>query len=290
MTEKIYSVLHLLRPRQWVKNVFVFAAAFFGGVIADAQNRLPLVVAFVAFCAASSAIYCLNDVLDFRSDAANPARRHRPVAAGQVSRALALCVGLLLALAGIALCAVWLPADALYILAGYLALNVLYCLWLKNVAVVDVMTIALGFELRLMMGGVAASVPLSAWIVIMVFLLTLFMALAKRRDELAAAGEKARKSVRGYSREYVDLVLTMLAAVMIVAYILYTLQPAVIAQFGTDKLYVSAVFVLAGMLRYLQLAVVKQSSGSPTAIFWGDKAILGSVFGWLVCFVVVIYF
>lgn len=283
----INNVIRLMRPEQWVKNLFVFAAPFFNGTFID---DLPsLLIAFAAFCLVSSAIYCLNDAVDYAYDAVTPAKKNRPVASGKVSRTEAVCVALVLAAVAIVMSVVLLSAGATCVLAGYLALNVLYCLWLKSLPIIDVFVISFGFVLRLVDGSVVANVPLTGWIVVMVFLLTLFLAFAKRRDELAMARDNARKSTRSYTREYVDLVLTLLAAILVTLYVAYTLLPSTVAQFHTDKLYVSALFVLGGMMRYLQIAVVHQTSGKPTMIFLRDKVIIACVLCWVACYVIAIY-
>lgn len=282
------NYIRLLRPAQWIKNIFVLLAVFFGGKMLYSECWLPLLESFAIFCAASSAVYCLNDVIDSKADAANPAKRQRPVAAGKVSKAGALTLSALLAAGSIA-AAFALGTEPGFIISAYLALNLLYCFGLKRVPLLDVAIIALGFELRLMMGSAAGSVVLSSWIVIMVFLLTYFLGMAKRRSELLREREHRRQSVRGYTKEYIDLVLTLLAAIMIVAYIIYTVQPTTVAQFGTDKLYVSALFVLGAMLRYMQIAVVNQATGSPTKVFYRDKIIIANVVCWLLCFVIAIY-
>lgn len=289
MTTALFT---LLRPKQWIKNTFVFLAMFFGGRLLDPDCWAGALIGFAALCMASSAIYCLNDTIDAPADRRDPVKRHRPVASGRVSRGEALITAAVMACA--ALATGWfLSSAALAVVGAYLLLNVAYCFWLKQIPLIDIMVIALGFELRLVMGGVATGVELSMWIVIMVFLLAFFLALAKRRDELVLRDNNLKKSIRRsadrYNKPFIDTSMSVLAAVMLIAYIIYTVQPDVIARFGTDKLYITSLFVLYGILRYLQLAIVEEKSGDPSHTIYTDRLLLGAVIGWLASFLFIIY-
>lgn len=285
----IKEYIRLLRPRQWAKNLFVFLAMFFGGRMSDASCWLPTIYGFISFCLASSSVYCLNDVLDKEYDCRNPNKRNRPVASGAISVGMAIITALCLAMLAGGIAYLLINIEALWVIVGYLILNLLYSFGLKHIGLIDVGIIAIGFVLRLIMGSVTTDISLSSWIIIMVFLLSLFLAMAKRRGELSRAGEKSRKSISGYNIRYIDLVLVMLAAVMIVAYVIYTVQPTTIAQFGTDKLYISSLFVLGGIMRYLQIVVVGEDSEDPTGILYKDKMLLCNILCWLICFIIAIY-
>ncbi|MDE6574285.1 MAG: decaprenyl-phosphate phosphoribosyltransferase [Muribaculaceae bacterium] len=287
------SVISLLRVRQWIKNTFVFLPAFFGGVIFDRSVLLLCACAFAAFCFAASAIYCINDIRDAEADRLHPCKRNRPVASGEVSPAIAAVMAVLLAC-----CAVALPLfcgqDAGAAIIGvYLLINLAYCFGLKQAAVVDVFIIALGFVLRVVAGGVMSDVWLSPWIVCMTFLLALFLAFAKRRDDVVlreTQGLVTRKNTTAYNLPFLNLTLGLLASVTIVCYVIYCLSPEVEARFGTDYVYVTAVFVLAGVLRYMQISMVESRSGSPTETLLHDRFLQLCIVLWLISFVVIIYF
>jgi 4-hydroxybenzoate polyprenyltransferase len=196
----------------------------------------------------------------------------------------------LLAGAGI-LAGAFLPAAFLVILGSYLTLNLAYSLFLKHFAVVDVVCISLGFVLRVYAGGVAAEVPISHWIVALTFLLALFLALGKRRDDLSliADGHGARKSLDGYNLEFVGLAMGVMAAVIIVAYLLYTVSPETIKRHGTDQLYLTAFWVIVGLLRYFQISLVEVRSGSPTNILLNDRFLQIVMVLWLLSFFLLHY-
>lgn len=286
-------LIKLLRTKQWIKNSFVFIAPFFGGKITDITIWLPLVYAFIVMCMASSAVYCLNDVLDCKSDREDPVKRKRPVASGDVTPTIALLMSGVLTIMSLTMSVLLMNIEALTIVGLYIAINILYCFWLKHVALIDIMIIALGFELRLIIGGVVASVELSMWVVIMIFLLSFFLGMAKRRDEVVLFDKKlkktSRRSVRNYNKTFIDVCMSVLAAVMLIAYIIYTIQSEVIARFGTDKLYITSLFVLYGLLRYFQISIVEEDSGSPTKIIYSDRPLQFAVIGWLMSFILIIY-
>ena len=290
------SILRLLRPSQWVKNVFVFLPLFFSGRMMDVEAVLASLVAFGSFCFAASAIYCLNDIVDVDADRQHPEKCHRPIASGQVSVGSAYLLTIVLAVGAMLLCLLIAEPCRRYgmmgIVAFYILMNVAYSLRLKQVAIVDVFIVSLGFVLRVVVGGVATGIPLSHWIVLMTFLLSLFLAFAKRRDDVViyeSTGERVRKSVYQYNLHFINQVIGLIASITMVAYIMYTVSPEVTERLGTDYLYVTSVFVLAGIIRYLQLAIVDQRSGSPTKILLKDRFVQGCIFGWVVSFILIIY-
>lgn len=290
------GVLALLRPQQWVKNLFIFVPLFFDGRIAEVQSLAGAAVGFVAFCLAASAVYCLNDVLDAEQDRAHPVKSARPIASGLLSKRAGVAVSVLCFVSAFLLCLL-LPAwptvvRAWGVLLAYLAMNILYCFWLKHIAVVDVFLIATGFVLRIVLGGVAASVSLTHWIVLMTFLLALFLAFAKRRDDVALylqTGQAPRKNIVRYNLTFIDQLLGIVASLTMMCYILYAVSPDVVERFGTPRLYLTSVFVLAAIIRYLQLATVYQFSGSPTKVVLGDRVVQICILCWLLSFILIIY-
>lgn len=291
MLNKAKLYLQLARPHQYVKNGFVWLPIFFGLKLGNLWALEQTLIAFVAFCLAASGVYVLNDLKDIQEDRRHPTKKNRPLASGAISPrgAVIFMAGLLLlaALAGSLLP----KPDFLLILGAYLLLNVAYSFFLKHQAILDVVCIALGFVLRVLAGGVAAAVPISHWIVIMTFLLAIFLALAKRRDDLllATEGQGARRAIDGYSLEFVSVSMAVMAAVIIVAYILYTVSPDTIQKHGTDRLYLTGFWVVVGLLRYLQLALVENRSASPTKILLQDRFLQGVLTLWILSFFFLLY-
>lgn len=291
----VMEMIRLLRPAQWAKNIFVFLPMFFGGYLLDAAMWLSTVLAFASFCMAASAIYCLNDIIDAPADRKHPVKCRRPVASGMVSPAAAWVLFALLIIGAEAVAFMSFGANDIKVAAtvtAYLMLNVAYCFGLKRIAVVDVMAIALGFVLRLAAGGLACGIPLSPWIVLMTFLLTLFLAFAKRRDDVIIrrdTGTVTRKNTRNYSLEFLNMTLGVLAAVTLVCYVMYTVSPEVTERLHCSYVYVSTIFVLAGLLRYMQLAIVDEKSGSPTRILLHDRFIQACCVLWLLFFAAILY-
>jgi 4-hydroxybenzoate polyprenyltransferase len=283
------ALIRLLRPHQWVKNAFVAAPLFFtpSRLDADAVGRVALGV--LAFCAVSSAVYVLNDAVDRDADRRHPTKRFRPLAAGTVGLPLALAAMAVLLLLGVAL-GLALPAGFLAVLVVYLAINLSYSFFLKRLAIVDVMVIALGFVLRVYAGGALVEVRPTVWIIACTMLLALFLALAKRRDDLVKglAGEH-RASLAGYNVRFLDTSIAIVLAALLVSYLLYTAAPENTARYHTDQLYVTAPFVFAGVLRYLQITLVEERSGSPTQVVLTDRFLLVAVLGWIATFGWLIY-
>lgn len=284
------ALIRLARPRQWVKNAFVVAPLFFTPEAIRAGNLVQVALAVAIFCLLASAIYAFNDWCDREADRQHPKKRTRPIASGEVSPAEGLAFSLvLLALAAI-LTAVFMPrAFATY--AGLYAISsTAYSLWLKHISVLDVMLVAIGFVLRVDAGSAAISVAPTVWIVICTFLLALFMALAKRRDDLAKdLADTHRPALAGYNLRFVDSALSVVLAALLVSYLIYTTNEGVIQRYHTDQLYLTAPFVAAGVLRYLQIALVEERSGSPTDIALTDRFLILCVLGWIATFACLIY-
>lgn len=287
----IADLARLARPYQYVKNLFVFVPAFFGFRFFDPQVMGRSAVCFVAFCLAASAVYVLNDWMDREEDARHPTKKDRPIASGRVGAGAALAFGLALMAAGLGVAAA-LDLGLLAPLGVYLALNLSYSLGLKRIAIVDVVVIALGFNLRLEAGSLVSGVDLSHWIVVMTFLLALFLGFAKRRDDLvleANGGEKLRSVSSAYSLAFLDAVLVMSASIVILCYILWTISPQVIARLGTESLYLTSVFVLLGVLRYMQIAMVLENSGNPSKALLRDRFLHLVLLGWVGAFLFILY-
>lgn len=293
----IREIIRLLRPHQWLKNAFVFMPLFFDRHATEWNYVWPCIVAFAAFCLTASGVYCLNDVCDAEADRRHPSKRMRPVASGAVSKRMAYGVMAVLwvaafALTGLCFCGSSVALELSSTLLLYLLMNVAYCLRLKRVAILDVFVIAVGFVLRIAVGGIATGIWLSHWIVITTFLLALFLALAKRRDDMTLyedSGIRARQNIERYNRDFLASAIAILGSVTIMCYILYTLSNEVLERTGSKSLYATSAFVLAGILRYLQLIFVDGKSGSPTQILLHDNFIQTCIAGWIAMFVIILY-
>jgi decaprenyl-phosphate phosphoribosyltransferase len=283
--------LFLLRVHHWVKNFFLFIPAFFAGELLDVARLGVLLQGFICFCFVSSAIYILNDYRDMEADKLHPVKKNRPLASGKISPAFAFACLVLLLVAGLGW-AFFLKLSFLFMLLLYLLINVAYSFGLKDIALVDVFLISTGFLIRTVSGGLLAGVAVSQWLIIMVFLLSLLLAFAKRRDDLVragASGKVLRKSSRYYSMEYLHICLSLIAGVTMVCYMMYTFSEEVKERLGENYLSFTSLFVFAGILRYLQITMLNQHEGSPTRIFLTDRIIQATIIGWVLTFSITLY-
>ena len=288
------ETLLLIRPKQWAKNVFVLLPMFFGRQLTDPTTLQSSLLVFAAFSFIASSVYCINDLIDVEADRQHPVKCKRPIASGAVSRKQAWLLTVVMALLSAATVLtlsshIW---QVLAVLAGYYLLNIAYCTRLKNYAIIDVCVIAFGFVLRILAGGVATGISVSRWLVLMTFLLTLFLSLAKRRDDVLrmnATGKAPRKNTIRYNLTFINQAITITASVTTVCYIMYCVSPEVVAAFGTPNLYLTTIFVIIGLLRYIQLAVVDEQSGDPTKIVWKDRFTQLVILAWLSSFLFLIY-
>ncbi|MCB0649449.1 MAG: UbiA prenyltransferase family protein [Saprospiraceae bacterium] len=274
--------------KHWIKNGFIFLPLVFAGrldLIADTE----ILLLFISFCFASSSIYVLNDLTDLREDQLHPIKKWRPLASGRISKRtafflLSMCVlGMLLSLL--------LQGHAKYYVLAYFVLNIAYVFMLKQLPIVDVSCIAIGFVLRVMAGGAAADVFVSHWMIIMTFLLTISIAFSKRREDLITvlAQTNTQNSPPSYSLAFLDLAKSITFSITLIAYIFYSISPEVIARIGSEKLYLTSVFVFLGIMRYLQIGVINQSGGSPIEVLWKDRFLQIVIVLWAITFLMIIY-
>ena len=288
---RISAIIKLMRPHQYVKNLFIFLPLFFALKITDMALLTNTFIAFIAFSLTASAIYTLNDYHDIEEDKQHPKKKNRPLASGEISKSQAIIIMSVLALAGFILMS-FLSLNATAILIAYVLMNIAYSFYLKHIAILDVMIIAIGFVLRLFIGSAVTGIQLSTWIVIMTFLLALFMALAKRRDDVLIfldTGKKMRKVIDGYNLQFLDTAMAIMASVVIVVYVIYTTSTDVLARVHSEYLYLTAIFVILGIMRYLQVAFVLKDSGSPTKIVLKDRFIQLTLLGWIISFAWILY-
>lgn len=281
-----------MRPEQWIKNIILFLPLFFGQEITDTGKLLNIGILFPGFCLLASGVYVFNDLIDAKVDRLHPSKRFRPIAAGLISRTEAILFMAVLYVSAALFISLTANNDRIWLLAGgYILLNLIYSLYIKQIQILDVMIIASGFIIRLEAGAVASDIVLSHWLTIMIFILSLFLAFAKRRDDLRnymETGQISRKNITGYTIDYLNIILAFLSAIIAVIYILYTLTPEVINRTSPD-LYLTIPFVLAGIMRYLQIILVEKSNCNPTDILLHDRILQITVTGWLTVFALLIY-
>jgi decaprenyl-phosphate phosphoribosyltransferase len=283
--------LKLLRPKDWAKNLFLFIPLFFAGEIFNRQKFEHVLLGVLAFCCVASSIYIINDYRDREDDRKHPVKCKRPLASGAVSGPVALVICILLLIVGFGL-AWWIRDKFLFVLGIYFLINLFYSLGLKAIPILDIFILSIGFVLRIKGGSVITYVPLSEWIVIMVFLLAIFMAIGKRRDDVLlklSSGTDLRKSIKGYNLEFLNTLLALVSAVIIVAYFMYTMSDEVRQRLGTYRLYYTCLFVMAGIMRYLQIIYVTADSGSPTKILYKDRFIQITLLLWIASFISILY-
>lgn len=285
------DIIHLIRPKDWAKNLFLFVPLFFAGRLFEMETIKELFYGFLCFCAIASAVYIINDYRDIEFDKLHPEKSSRPLASGKISKPKAVILAILLIIAGFT--GAWFIRDKfMFVLALYFLLNLAYSFGLKNLPIVDIVIIAIGFVLRIKAGAVIAKVGLTEWLTIMVFLLALFMALAKRRDDVILknqSGMDMRKAVKGYNLQFINVGISLISSIIIVSYIMYTMSNEVQERIGTYRIYYTALFVIMGLFRYLQLVYVDEKSQSPTKILYKDRFIQVCLILWIVCFYVILY-
>jgi 4-hydroxybenzoate polyprenyltransferase len=290
------ALVALMRPKQWIKNIVVAAGVVFAGRLADGEFALRAALAFAVFCALSSGIYVLNDLIDAEADRRHPEKRSRPIASGRVG--VGAAVGLLALLVGAGLAGAWALGPR-FAMTGtaYVVLNLLYTGWLKRHVILDVMCIAVGFMLRAI-GGVEVlrdldpTVALSEWLLLCTFFLALVMGFGKRRAEIVLLDEEAtshRASLHDYSVGLLDVIIPLVSGCAILAYSIYTIWPGTVAKAGTDKLVYTVPVVVYGFFRYLFLVRERDLGGNPSELLFHDAALLGSVVVWIAAIVGILY-
>ena len=285
------AFIESLRPAQWTKNGFVFAALIFSQNLMDTHRVGRVTAAALIFCVVSSAAYLFNDILDVSEDRNHPLKRTRPIASGRLG--VRMAAGMALLLGSLALAAAWaLDRQFFLVLSSYAAMNILYSCFLKRILLLDVFVVAAGFVLRVVGGGVVIHVELSAWLIVCTTLLALFISLSKRRHELVSMGLRAsdqRSSLANYSPYFLDQLIGVVTASTVMAYALYTLSPDVKAKFPGKRLELSIPLVLFGIFRYLYLVHQNNEGGNPTRLLFTDSVLLSVVLMWAASVIFIIY-
>ncbi|MGA9058507.1 MAG: decaprenyl-phosphate phosphoribosyltransferase [Terriglobia bacterium] len=285
------GLLGSLRPQQWVKNGFVFAALIFSRSITDWHRNARVAAGALLFCIISSAVYLFNDILDAPEDRKHPLKRLRPLASGKLGVGTASIVAIILAI--LSLYGAWILDRTFFIIVvAYGVINVLYSWVLKRVVLLDVFVISAGFVLRVISGGVIIHVEISPWLVVCATLLALFLALSKRRHELVALGNDAgdhRSILSHYSPYFLDQLIGIVTASTVMSYALYTLSNDVQVKFPGKRLDLTIPFVLFGIFRYLYLVHQNEEGGNPTRLLFTDPVLLSVVLFWAASVIFIIY-
>lgn len=285
-------LLKAMRPHQWTKNLFVFAALAFSKHLFELEPFLRTAAAFLVFCGLASAVYLINDIADIDRDRQHPKKRLRPIASGELSVGTARATAGLLAAVALG-GAIALAAPLFWTAAAYLALNLLYSFAGKHIVIVDVLSVALGFVLRALAGGFAIGVPVTEWLLVLMLLLALFLALAKRRHEITSTSDgKAsdhRKILAEYSPYLIDQMTSVVTASVVTAYSFFTLSPETVAKFGTTRLSWTIPFVVYGIFRYLYLVHQRDLGDNPTDVLLTDRPLLAAVALWAVVVIAIVY-
>jgi 4-hydroxybenzoate polyprenyltransferase len=290
---KLRAVIRLIRPQQWVKNIFVFTGIIFSGRVSDTVAVLHAVIAFGAFCLISSSIYLLNDIKDVEEDRKHPKKKSRPLASGELPVAVAGLLFLAFAGASLGITYAVLGRSTVVVLATYLVINMGYSFGLKNVVILDVLLIASGFVLRILAGATAISVMPSTWLVLCAVMISVFLGFTKRRAEVVLLGDRAsehRRVLAQYSTAFLDQMIGIVTAGTVVCYILYTVDPHTVELVGSRAMIFSVPLVLYGIFRYLYLVYHAESGGDPTRTVFTDIPLLvdGSIWG-VLCTVLILF-
>lgn len=284
------ALLKTMRPRQWTKNLVIFAALVFDKQLVDPQAGLRTLAGFVIFCLVSGVVYILNDLADIEADRKHPEKRHRPLASGKLSPTVALTAAILVL--ALALPAGWLLSEGFALITfGYFALNLAYSKWLKHIPLVDVLTIAMGFVLRVAAGVLLIEVArFSPWLYVVITLGALYLGFGKRRAELALLADQAnshRRVLDGYTIPLLDQFITIVSATTIIAYSLYTFSAPNLPE--NHAMMLTIPFVLYGIFRYLYLIQVTYQAGAPEEVLLSDRPLQISIVLWGLSVLVIFY-
>lgn len=288
----ILKLISLARPKQWMKNFFVFAPILFAGQLLNADLMFKNILAFIAFSFTSSIVYIINDIVDREADRAHKKKRFRPLASGEVNVKEAIILAIIIAIVAV-LILLKLNYVFAIVVSIYLVLNVLYTIKLKHIVILDVFIISLGFMLRVEGGAAAIEVPISSWMILTAMFLSLFLAISKRRAELSSSEndnlENQRKVLGHYDITFTDQINTVAVTGTIICYALYTVSEKTVNTFHTENLIYTTPFVIYGMFRYLYLLHKKNLGESPEQIVTKDISLIINIIFWFASAFAIIY-
>ena len=290
---KFSMIVSEMRPRQWIKNHFIFAPLIFSHNFTNPEYLKKSFLAFLIFSFIAGMIYIINDCADLKSDKNHPVKMMRPIASGKISRSASLLFAII-SLTILFFISFLFDIRFFFLSILYIVINILYTLVLKRIAVLDVMIIAVGFVIRVMIGGEINGIYLSPWIFIMTFLLALFLGLVKRRQELVAISNSGkditRYSLRDYSIPFLDQLISITTSATLISYIIYVVNPDVQNYFHSQELFLTVPFVIFGIFRYLYLTYVKSKGEVPEEILFSDFPFMINLLLWIAVFFILIYF
>jgi decaprenyl-phosphate phosphoribosyltransferase len=283
--------LQLIRLNNWIKNLFIFIPLFFSSELLNSDKFILTLFGSLGFSLVTSLVYVINDIFDIDFDKSHPDKKDRPIPSGIISIRKSLLIGLILFILG--LITLWFTSfHSFLITIFYFILNVSYSYKLKHVPIIDFVVISIGFVIRILIGGVIGEIELSQWIIVMVFLLSLFIAVTKRRDDVyqfEVEDKVNRKVVDKYTVEFMDKIITIVSSVLIVSYLLFITSEDVVLRYSTNSLLITFIFVLIGIFRYNQITYVYNKSGSPIKTLFKDRFLQIILFCWTLTFFVIIY-
>ncbi|MFB0526405.1 MAG: decaprenyl-phosphate phosphoribosyltransferase [bacterium] len=287
----VKNYVKLIRPKHWVKNLFLFLPLLFGLQIFTLERMLIAGISFVSFCFAASSMYVFNDIMDLQSDRFHPVKKYRPLASGEINVPTAYLISIVLALMSLFL-GFFSNIGFILVVLTYMLVNILYSVYLKNIVIIDVFIIALGFVLRIVAGSVATNIYMSKWILLCGFTLSLFLGFTKRRAEIVELGEglvSHRAVLSHYNPYFLDTMISIVNSLTVIIYLFYTIDSETTAKFG-NKLFLSLPIVLYGIFRYQYLVYHRGESSSPTENFLTDIPLLSTVIIWAIFCGAIIFF
>jgi len=290
--EHLRAILDSLRTKQWIKNLLIFAGILFSKNMTSVELVKKSCEAFVLFCLLSSSIYLINDIMDRGKDLLHPEKKFRPIASGRLSISAAITLSAILATCSI-ICSLAVNKTFGLIAITYFVMMILYSVYLKRIATVDVLIISFGFIMRAIAGTAVINVNISPWLVICSTFLALFMALCKRRHELISLGSEAKKhreTLTQYSRVLLDQFIAVASTSTVICYALYTLSPSTILEYGSDNLVYTVSLVVFAIFRYLFLVYQKDGGSNPEILIVTDIPLLSIIFAWGMLVFYTIYF
>ena len=286
------NYFQLLRVHQWIKNLFVFVPLLFSMHLFEANYFLSSLKAFFVFCLASSYIYIINDIIDLDADAVHPKKKFRPLPSGKIAKHNAWIVSILILLILVGL-TFFTNLNFIYLLIGFILLNIFYSFYFKHIVILDVFSIAAGFSIRVLGGAAIISVPISSWLILTTMFISLFLGVMKRHSELEQISENqlgsTRKVLAEYSLTFTNQIATVAAAGVIICYALYTVSPRTVSIFGSENLIYTTPFVVFGIFRFMFLEYLNQKGENTTQIMLTDIPMILTVVLYSITTVLIIY-
>lgn len=288
--DKIITIFKTLRSHNWIKNLIIFAPLVFSGRFTQMSLDLRAIMAFICFCIVSSAIYIINDVCDKSEDQQHPMKKNRPIASGAIASRYAVLISIFLISIGLALTYLLGFSVFIYILL-YILISIAYSLVIKHIAILDVLTIAFGFVLRILIGGLAVSVVPSYWLILCTVMISIFLGFTKRRAELVTNGHEnnnSRPVLKDYSISFLDQVIPMVTGATILAYALYTVDEHTQMVLGTTAMLLTLPFVIYGLLRYIYIIYHLHKGADPAVTIITDIPTVINLFLWVAASLIIV--